>query len=160
MGSANVRTDWTTIDTSFCLGLGGQVTLTVSYSYSQAAWRGNRLCSHRGMHFHEWAGGASWSVQSRVHPSSLLQIELWSSHWNFSLWKHEATMSTFLRSTQYQIKSWKLEETKIECLRLLERTSLMVQWLRLHIPYAGSLGSIPGLGTRSYMLQLRSSAAK
>ena len=32
----------------------------------------------------------------------------------------------------------------------------MVQWLRLHAPNAGGPGLIPGLGTRSHMLQLRS----
>ena len=31
----------------------------------------------------------------------------------------------------------------------------MVQWLRLHAPNAGGLGSVPGQGTRSCMLQLR-----
>ena len=31
-------------------------------------------------------------------------------------------------------------------------TSLVVQWLRLHAPNAGGLGSIPGRGTRSHML--------
>ena len=31
----------------------------------------------------------------------------------------------------------------------------MVQWLRLCAPNAGGLGSIPGQGTRSHMLQLR-----
>ena len=30
-----------------------------------------------------------------------------------------------------------------------EGTSLVVQWLRLHTPNAGGLGSIPGQGTRS-----------
>ena len=35
-------------------------------------------------------------------------------------------------------------------------TSLVVQWLRLHAPNAGGLGSIPGQGTRSHMLQLGS----
>ena len=39
-------------------------------------------------------------------------------------------------------------------------TSLVVQWLRLHPPDAGNLGSIPGQGTRSHMPQLRPSAAK
>ena len=39
-------------------------------------------------------------------------------------------------------------------------TPLMVQWLRLCAPNAEGLGSIPGQGTRSYMLQLRSSAVK
>ena len=34
-------------------------------------------------------------------------------------------------------------------------TSLVVQWLRLHTPNAGSLGSISGQGTTSHMPQLR-----
>ena len=39
-------------------------------------------------------------------------------------------------------------------------TSLVVQWLRLHTPKAGSLGLMPGHGTRPHMLQLRPSMAK
>ena len=39
-------------------------------------------------------------------------------------------------------------------------TSLVVQWLRLHAPYAGGPGSIPSQGTRSHMPQLRLNAAK
>ena len=35
------------------------------------------------------------------------------------------------------------------------KASLVVQWLRLHVPNAGVLGSIPGQGTISHMLQLR-----
>ena len=35
------------------------------------------------------------------------------------------------------------------------RTSLVVQWLRLCAPKVGNLGSVPGQGTRSHMLQLR-----
>ena len=34
-------------------------------------------------------------------------------------------------------------------------TSLVVQWLRLHAPNAGGLGSIPGQGTGSHMPQLK-----
>ena len=34
-------------------------------------------------------------------------------------------------------------------------TSLVVQWVRLHAPNAGGLGSMPGQATRSRMLQLR-----
>ena len=34
-------------------------------------------------------------------------------------------------------------------------TSLVAQWLRLCAPNAGGLGSIPGQGTRSHMLQLK-----
>ena len=36
---------------------------------------------------------------------------------------------------------------------------LVVQWLRLHAPEAGSLGLIPGQGTRSHIPQLSSDAA-
>ncbi|TEA38540.1 hypothetical protein DBR06_SOUSAS110452, partial [Sousa chinensis] len=36
--------------------------------------------------------------------------------------------------------------------------SLVVQWLGLHAPSAGSLGSIPVQGARSHMLQLKDSA--
>ena len=39
-------------------------------------------------------------------------------------------------------------------------TSLVLQWLRLHAPNAGGLGSTPGQGTRSHMLQLRPCADK
>ena len=45
---------------------------------------------------------------------------------------------------------------KYPCLR----TSLVVQWLRLHTPNAEGSGSIPGQGTRSHMLQLRPGTAK
>ena len=38
--------------------------------------------------------------------------------------------------------------------------SLLVQWLRIQAPDAGGLGSIPGQGTRSHMLQLRRNTAK
>ena len=37
----------------------------------------------------------------------------------------------------------------------MQGTSLVVQWLRLHIPNAGDPGSIPGQGTRYKVLQLR-----
>ena len=39
-------------------------------------------------------------------------------------------------------------------------TPLVVRWLRLHAPNAGGLGSIPGQGTKSYMLQQRLGAVK
>ena len=42
-----------------------------------------------------------------------------------------------------------------EVFKTLGGTSLVVQWLRLRAPNAGGLGSIPGQGTRSHMLQLR-----
>ena len=37
----------------------------------------------------------------------------------------------------------------------MQGLSPVVQWLRLCAPNAGGLGSIPGQGTRSHMLQLR-----
>ncbi|TEA37609.1 hypothetical protein DBR06_SOUSAS5310036, partial [Sousa chinensis] len=40
-------------------------------------------------------------------------------------------------------------------LKVVLGTSLVVQWLRLHTPNAGGLGSIPGQGTRSHTSQLR-----
>ena len=42
----------------------------------------------------------------------------------------------------------------------IKGTLLVVQWLRLCAPNSGGLGSIPGQGTRSHMLQLRPSAAR
>ena len=42
----------------------------------------------------------------------------------------------------------------------LPGTSLVIQWLKLHAPKAGGLGSIPGQETRSHMPQLRPSTAK
>ena len=39
--------------------------------------------------------------------------------------------------------------------RQCQGTSLAVQWLRLHAPNAGGLGSIPGQGTRSLMPKLK-----
>ena len=61
--------------------------------------------------------------------------------------------------------------------KYISGTSMVVQWLRLHTPTAGDLGSIPGEGTESHMdptetqvrvhmpqlktrVQLRPSAAK
>ena len=44
---------------------------------------------------------------------------------------------------------WKFKMIK------MARTSLAVQWLRLHTPNAGALSLIPGQGTRSYMPQLK-----
>ena len=40
-----------------------------------------------------------------------------------------------------------------------EGTSLVIQWLRLHAPSVGGPGSILGQGTRSHVLQLKSSHA-
>ncbi|TEA24312.1 hypothetical protein DBR06_SOUSAS4410010, partial [Sousa chinensis] len=40
-------------------------------------------------------------------------------------------------------------------LKVHSGTSLVVQWLRLHTPSEGGLGSIPSQGTRSHMPQIR-----
>ena len=143
---ATVRTDRKTADTSFCLGLGGGGH---SYSFlqllpSSLTWQQALLPPWDGLSWMSWRDCVK--LRGWVQPSSLLQTELWSSHRNFSLWKQEATTSTFLRSTQYQIKSWKLEETKIQYLRLIQKTSLMLQWLRFHIPNAGKSGFDPWSG--------------
>ena len=47
------------------------------------------------------------------------------------------------------------ENQKIALISNREGISLAVQWLRLCAPNAGGLGSIPGRGTTSHMLQLR-----
>ena len=39
-------------------------------------------------------------------------------------------------------------------------TFLMVEWLRFHAPNSGGPGSIPDLGTRSHMPQMRPGTAK
>ena len=60
-------------------------------------------------------------------------------------------------------QKYKAEETEIFFLWFFfsqleskrTETFLVVQWLRLHAPSAGSLSSIPGRGTRSHLLQLR-----
>ena len=44
---------------------------------------------------------------------------------------------------------------KLNTQRDTRGSSLVVQWLRLCAPNAGGLGSIPGQGARSHMLQLR-----
>ena len=49
-------------------------------------------------------------------------------------------------------KTWTSDKDLEKC---LAETSLVVQWLRLDAPKAGVPGSIPGQGTRSYILQLR-----
>ena len=43
----------------------------------------------------------------------------------------------------------------INTLKSFHRTSLVVQWLRLHIPTARALSLIPDQRTRSYMPQLK-----
>ena len=44
---------------------------------------------------------------------------------------------------------------QINHLNIYVRTPLVAQWLRLRALNAGGLGSIPGQGTRSHMLQLK-----
>ena len=60
---------------------------------------------------------------------------------------------TELNWTVQMVKSIKNNKRMIIS-KELYRTSLVVQWLRLHTHNAGSLGSSPGQGTRSHMPQL------
>ena len=53
-----------------------------------------------------------------------------------------------LRWSQWKVIKNTMKLTQLEA-------SLMVRWLRFHSPNAGGLGSIPGQGTRSHMLQGR-----
>ena len=52
-----------------------------------------------------------------------------------------------------------LLETQYYLLKWLYRTSLVVQWLRLHAPNIGGLSLIPGQGIRSHMPQLKTMRA-
>ena len=58
--------------------------------------------------------------------------------------------STLLIIREMQIKT----PVRMAGIKKTTGTSLVVQWLRLHVPNAGALGSIPGQGTRSHMPQL------
>ena len=50
---------------------------------------------------------------------------------------------------------------KITAFKISPRgTCLVARWLRLHAPNAGGQSSIPGQGTRSWVLQLRPGAAR
>jgi len=59
----------------------------------------------------------------------------------------------FLSTSIYSSTSewWGIYSSKVET----GGTSLVVQWLRLHAPNTGGLGSIPHQGTRSHVPQLR-----
>ena len=59
------------------------------------------------------------------------------------------------KDAQIYYKQCIIDYKHIKAYIKLEGTSLMAQWLSLHAPKAASLGSIPGQGTRSHMLQLR-----
>ena len=59
-------------------------------------------------------------------------------------------------TTWMNLENKMLSENKARCGRLhIVGTSLVVQWPRLCIPHSGGPSLIPGLGTRSHMLQLR-----
>ena len=63
---------------------------------------------------------------------------------------HEAQCRHFERFFQ-KLKHIRREQTG---------TSLVVQWLRLHAPNAGALGSIPDQGTSAMGLKLRPDIVK
>ena len=66
------------------------------------------------------------------------------------------------RPVRWKLKSKVSQESQVQILNYKNKagTSLVVQWLRRHIPNEGDLGSIPGQGIRSRMPQLRPCAAK
>ena len=84
--------------------------------------------------------GVSWD------PAGRKNLEITGSTWTFSPWSPQSPFSVqpvwdglfFSPNNKYS-------------LGLLR----WVQWLRLHIPNAGGLNSIPGQGTRSHMPQIK-----
>ena len=68
------------------------------------------------------------------------------SGWGLCLWEH-----------MREEKLWSLNRREVRVWSYSEETSLVAQWLRLLTPNEGSLGSIPGQGARSPILQLRHS---
>ena len=70
----------------------------------------------------------------------------------FNITNQEKYKQTTKTDSQWYIIGYNLEIVKsIERIR----ASLVVQWLRLQAPDAGSLGSILGQGDRSHMSQLK-----
>lgn len=67
-----------------------------------------------------------------------------------------------LRSVRWKLKSEVSQESQVQIRSYKSKAgaSLVVQRLRLRIPNAGDLGSIPGQGIRPRMPQLRPRAAK
>ena len=63
--------------------------------------------------------------------------------------KDEGSLAAAVRGLQRAGHDWATEQQH-----------LVVQWLRLQVPSAGGLGSIPGQGTRFHMPQLRPGVAK
>ena len=63
-------------------------------------------------------------------------------------------IQVLLYSTGNYIQNPVINHNGKKCEKEYIGTSLGVCWLGLHTPKAGDLGSIPGQGTRSHMLQL------
>ena len=59
------------------------------------------------------------------------------------------------RFTNKHMKTCSITVIRKKQVKTTRGTSLVVQWLRCHIPNVRGLGSIPVQGTRSHMLQLR-----
>ena len=116
-------------------------------------------------------------ITSKVHPGGL---SWWTSGWDFIFQcgrcrfdqpgqtakiPHVSQLTkTWNRNSivAYSIKTFKNGPHKKKIFKILlkkkkvhPRPSLVVQWLRLWSPNAGGLGSIPGWGPRSHILQLR-----
>ena len=76
--------------------------------------------------------------------------------WDLDL--HDVTEHTTLKKFDNYTNQAKLSWTSFR-LNVLG-ASLVIQWLRFHVPNAEGSGLISGQGTRSHMLQLRPSTAR
>ena len=89
---------------------------------------------------------------------AMRETQIQSLGWEDSLEKGMATHSSVpawrIPWTEEPWGRWESDTTERQTVK---DASLVVQWLRLHTPGAGSLGLIPGQGTinRPHLLQLR-----
>ena len=80
-------------------------------------------------------------------------------------WESYLFLPIHLKSNEGACMNYELPSTLLIWCRYKFRelscgTSLVIQWLRLHVPNAEGPGLSPGQGTRSHMLQLRPSTAR
>ena len=115
-----------------------------------------QVWTHPGLPASVLVAGSMYAKLERAMCSVNVDVkcEMLSWHWCSDLGDGSRAMWSLTNETQ-------LESTDRGVCSLLFvtckifRTSLVVQWARLHAPNAGGLGLIPGQGTRSHMPQLR-----
>ena len=101
-------------------------------------------------------------LHPQIHPTTLgslllsiygAQVQLTQGMWDLSSLTRGQIC---IPCTRRQVLShWTSREVPTLILKCDSRTSLAVQWLRLHTPNAGDPSLIPDLGTRSHMLHLK-----